>query len=73
MDGPVFPEAHTGWQLDSHMKEALVVTAFKKALMSRRSDAKGLIVHTDRGGQYEQSIQKTDCLPPDAAEHEPGR
>ncbi len=42
----------TGWQLDSHMKEALVVTAFKKALMSRRSDAKGLMVHTDRGGQY---------------------
>ena len=40
-----------GWQLDNHMKEALVVTAFKKALMSRTA-AKGLIVHTDRGGQY---------------------
>ncbi len=33
------------------MKEALVVTAFKKALMSRTT-AKGLIVHSDRGGQY---------------------
>lgn len=40
-----------GWQLDNHMKEALAVAAFKKALMSRTT-AKGLMVHSDRGGQY---------------------
>jgi transposase InsO family protein len=40
-----------GWQLDDNMKEALIVRAFKKALMSR-SISKELIVHSDRGGQY---------------------
>lgn len=40
-----------GWHLDNYMKEALVITAFKKALMSRSITA-ALIVHSDRGGQY---------------------
>ncbi len=40
-----------GWHLDDNMKEALIVTAFKKALMNRTITA-ALIVHSDRGGQY---------------------
>ena len=40
-----------GWHLANHMKEELIVTAFKKALVSRTT-AKGLVVHSDRGGQY---------------------
>jgi putative transposase len=41
-----------GWHLDDNMKEALVITAFKKALMSRSISAAELIIHSDRGGQY---------------------
>lgn len=40
-----------GWQLDVHMQEDLIVEALKKAL-NTRDTAKGLIVHSDRGGQY---------------------
>jgi putative transposase len=40
-----------GWHLDYHMQESLITTAFKKALRNRKPD-KGLIVHSDRGGQY---------------------
>lgn len=40
-----------GWQLDDNMKEELVIAAFKKAYQSR-SPKPGLIVHSDRGGQY---------------------
>ncbi len=40
-----------GWHLDDNMKEALVIAAFKKALMNRTVTA-ALIVPSDRGGQY---------------------
>lgn len=40
-----------GWHLDDNMKEELIITAFKKALMNRIVTA-GLIIHSDRGGQY---------------------
>lgn len=40
-----------GWHLADHMREALVVSAFKKALSLRRA-VKGMVVHSDRGGQY---------------------
>ena len=40
-----------GWQLEDHMREELIITAFKKALQSR-SAKEGIIVHSDRGGQY---------------------
>jgi len=39
------------WHLDNNMKEELIITAFKKALMNRSTTA-GLIIHSDRGGQY---------------------
>lgn len=40
-----------GWQLNDNMKEELVIAAFKKTYQSR-SAKPGLIVHSDRGGQY---------------------
>jgi putative transposase len=40
-----------GWTLAEHMREELVMTALKKALASRYIN-EGLIVHSDRGGQY---------------------
>ena len=45
----------TGWQLLNHMKEGLIVEAFKKAWLNRTA-TKGLIVHSDRGGQYAGNI-----------------
>ena len=40
-----------GWKLDTHMQEELVIEALRKAL-GTRTVARGLIVHSDRGGQY---------------------
>lgn len=40
-----------GWQLENHMREELVITALQKALRARTVTF-GLIVHSDRGGQY---------------------
>lgn len=40
-----------GWQLEDNMKETLVMAAFKKACQNR-SPQQGLIIHSDRGGQY---------------------
>ncbi len=40
-----------GWQLEEHMQETLIAGAFKKCLNSRMI-ADGVIVHSDRGGQY---------------------
>jgi len=40
-----------GWALADHMREELVLTAFKRSLGSRPV-SNGLIVHSDRGGQY---------------------
>ena len=40
-----------GWQVEDHMEEDLVIASLKKALLKRRPE-KGLIIHTDGGGQY---------------------
>jgi putative transposase len=47
----LFSRRVTGWQLADHMREELVVEAFKKA-WGNRNAAAGLIIHSDRGGQY---------------------
>jgi putative transposase len=47
----LFSRRIIGWHLDYHMQESLITTAFKKALQMRKP-SKGLIVHSDRGGQY---------------------
>ncbi len=40
-----------GWQLENHMREELVRGALQKAIQTRNVKP-GLIVHSDRGGQY---------------------
>lgn len=40
-----------GWKLDTHMREELVVAALKKAINATHLQP-GLILHSDRGGQY---------------------
>ena len=40
-----------GWQLEDHMREELVTAALQKALQTRAVKP-GLIIHSDRGGQY---------------------
>lgn len=47
----LFSRKITGWYLDDNMEETLVIAAFRKAMDSRKI-SKGLIVHSDRGGQY---------------------
>ena len=40
-----------GWHLDRHMEESLAIMALQKVIRSRQPE-KGLIVHSDGGGQY---------------------
>ena len=40
-----------GWQVSERMTDELVISAIAKAIV-RRNSAAGLIVHSDRGGQY---------------------
>lgn len=40
-----------GWVLMAHMRELIVIDSFKKACKKRKIKP-GLIVHSDRGGQY---------------------
>jgi transposase InsO family protein len=47
----LFSRRITGWALMDNMTEALVIEAQRKAIRERQP-AKGLIVHSDRGGQY---------------------
>ncbi len=47
-----------GWQVRADMPEALVTTALQRALLAQRP-APGLIVHSDRGGQYVGNAYKT--------------
>jgi transposase InsO family protein len=51
----LFSRKVTGWQLLGYMKEALILEAFKKA-WGNRNAGNGLIVHSDRGGQYAGSL-----------------
>ncbi|WP_375434937.1 IS3 family transposase [uncultured Hymenobacter sp.] len=47
----VYTKRVVGWQVLGTMPEALVTTALRRALVSRQPAA-GLVVHSDRGGQY---------------------
>lgn len=47
----LFSRKVTGWQLRAHMREELVMEAFVKSWNGRQA-TKGLIIHSDRGGQY---------------------
>jgi len=46
-----------GWQVLATMPEALVTTALQRALLAQRP-APGLLVHSDRGGQYVGNVYK---------------
>ena len=46
-----------GWQLGDNMKEQLVVDALRKAL-GKRKKIFGLIIHSDRGGQYASRLYR---------------
>jgi transposase InsO family protein len=55
-----------GWQVDSNMEEDLIINALRKGLGWRKL-APGLIVHSDRGGQYvgnrfRKLLTKHHCL-----------
>lgn len=47
----LFSRRVVGWQVEAHMQESLLRSALQKAL-TQRQPSPGLIVHSDRGGQY---------------------
>ena len=47
----VYTKLVVGWQVRADMPEALVTSALQRAMLAQRP-APGLIVHSDRGGQY---------------------
>jgi putative transposase len=47
-----------GWPVRPDIPEGLVTTALQRALLAQRP-APGLIVHSDRGGQYVGNVYKT--------------
>ena len=47
----LFSRRIVGWQLDDNMKEALVTATLNKAISTRKID-QGMVIHSDRGGQY---------------------
>lgn len=51
----LFSRKVTGWQLLNNMKEGLIIEAFNKSWANRKP-GKGLIIHSDRGGQYAGTI-----------------
>jgi putative transposase len=48
----LFSRRIVGWQLDTHMREELIIKALKKGIHTRCPPAQ-LLIHSDRGGQYE--------------------
>jgi transposase InsO family protein len=63
----VFSPMLVGWQIDDNMEEDLIIGAFQKAVDWRKPVA-GLIVHSDRGGQYvatnfKKLLAQHHCLP----------
>jgi transposase InsO family protein len=54
----VYTKQAVGWQVRADMPEALVIMALQRALLAQRP-APGLIVHSDRGGQYVGNAYQT--------------
>jgi putative transposase len=54
-----FQDAYTrqvvGWQVRATMPEELVTSALRRALLARQP-APGLLIHSDRGGQYYRAL-----------------
>ena len=51
----LFSRKLIGWHLDDNMQEGLITAAFKKALGVRKISP-GLVIHSDRGGQYAGTV-----------------
>jgi putative transposase len=47
----LFSRKIVGWQVEENMEESLVIKALENGLQTRKPE-KGLILHSDRGGQY---------------------
>jgi transposase InsO family protein len=47
----MFSRMVVGWQIEETLEEKVVILAMEKAILRRRPE-RGLIVHSDRGGQY---------------------
>lgn len=47
----LFSRKIVGWELQDHMRESLVTASLHKAIRSRKVNP-GLLIHSDRGGQY---------------------
>jgi putative transposase len=47
----LFSRMIVGWQIEETLEEKAVTEAMKKVIL-RRAPSEGLIVHSDRGGQY---------------------
>jgi transposase InsO family protein len=50
----LFSRVIVGWLVLDHMREELVISSLERAIQSRRPP-KGLIIHSDGGGQYGSS------------------
>jgi len=62
----LFSRRICGWKVEEHMEESLVIDALMQAF-KKRFPAKGLITHSDRGGQfasvkYRALLEKYDCV-----------
>jgi transposase InsO family protein len=62
----LFSRSIVGWQVENSMEESLIIGALKKGLLWRKP-AGGLIIHSDRGGQYvgnqfRKLLKKHHCL-----------
>ena len=47
----LYSRAIVGWKVDTNMEENLIIESLEQAFY-KRSPSKGLIIHSDRGGQY---------------------
>lgn len=47
----LFSRKIVGWELQDHMRESLVIASLRKAIGCRKIKP-GLLIHSDRGGQY---------------------
>jgi transposase InsO family protein len=47
----LFSRKVVGWDLQDHMRESMVIASLQKAIGSRNIKP-GLLIHSDRGGQY---------------------
>ena len=54
-DRDLFSRRIVGWQLETHMREELIIKALKKGIHTR-CPPRQLLVHSDRGGQYEGKV-----------------